>query len=199
MPALNQLGYKVAHISRLSADSSSSSQIPVEVNQMRAAGVDLVFLQTNVVFDAQFVQQADSQGYRPLYALGDSESNISDFFLSNMPSSFQAIGVSASRTGEQRVGLPESPTDANCRQVVEKATHTTLARGSAGYETAMNACNQIRLFVRGARAAGVTLTRATFSAGMQGIGAFDQAYTAGGSFRSGKFDAGWTSSNHHEV
>jgi ABC-type branched-subunit amino acid transport system substrate-binding protein len=189
VPALNQLGHKVAHISRLSADSTNSSQIPVEVNQMRASGADLVFLETNVVYDTQFVQQADSQGYRPLYALSDSDDNISDFFASNMPASFRAVGISANRTGEQRVNLPESPTDAHCRGVVEKATHTSLARGSASYETAMGACNLVREFVRGARAVGVNLTRGGFSASMQAIGSFPQAYAAGGSFRSGKFDA----------
>ena len=189
VPALNQLGYKVAHISRLSADNTSSSQVPVEVNQMRAAGVDLVFLETNVVFDTQFVQQADSQGYRPTYALSDSDDNVSDFFLSNMPGTFEGIGISANRTGEQRTGAPESPTDADCRRVVEKSAHKTLERGSAGYETAMSACNEVRLFVRGARAAGIALTRPRFSAGMQGVGPFAQAYTFGGSFRSGKFDA----------
>jgi ABC-type branched-subunit amino acid transport system substrate-binding protein len=189
VPALNQLGYKVAHISRLSADNTSSSQVPVEVNQMRAAGVDLIFLETNVVFDTQFVQQADSQGYRPLYALSDSDDNVSDFFLSNMPGTFEGIGISANRTGEQRTGAPESPIDADCRRVVEKSAHKTLERGSAGYETAMSACNEVRLFVRGARAAGAVLTRPRFSAGMQGVGPFPQAYTFGGSFRSGKFDA----------
>jgi ABC-type branched-subunit amino acid transport system substrate-binding protein len=189
VPALNELGHKVAHISRLSADNTSSSQIPVEVNQMRASGADLVFLETNVIYDTQFVQQADSQGYRPLYALSDSDDNVSDSFLSNMPSSFHAIGVTISRTGEQRVGAPETPTDADCRRVVETAAKKTLDRGSAGYEAAMNACNMIRLFVRGARAAGVGLTRASFSGGMQGIGSFPEAYTAGGSFRTGKFDA----------
>ena len=188
VPTLNQLGHKVAHISRMGTDGSPS-QIPIEVNQMRSKGVDLIFLNTNVVFDTQFVQQADSQGYRPLYALSDAEDNISDFFLSNMPSSFQAVGITANRTGEQRVGTPEPALDAECRGVVEKATGKQLARGTAGYEVAMSGCNQIRLLVRGATAAGIELTRTRFSAGMQSLGAFPQAYAGGGSFGSGKFDA----------
>lgn len=190
VPALQRRGYKVAHMSDLSADTgTASSEIPVEVNQMRAAGVNLIFLQTNVLLDTQFVQQADSSGYRPTYVLGDSESNVSDFFLSNMPASFTGLANTVSRTGEQRVGAPEPAVDANCRTVFETATKQQLARGTAQYETTMGACNQIRTFVAAARATGPQLTRARLSGGYQGMGSFPLAYTAGGSFGPGKFDA----------
>src|SRR6185437_12405527 len=106
-----------------------------------------------------FVQQANQQGYRPLYAVSDADDNILDYFVGRMPAAFQADAYTATRVGEQRAGDPEPAMDADCRQVVEKATGKTLARGSTGYQTAMGACNEIRLFARAVKANGADLTR----------------------------------------
>lgn len=190
VPALEQLDHPVARVADLAVDSGAAlSQIPVEVTQMREAGVDLVFLSTNAFFSSVFVQTAEEQGYRPQYALSDADDNILDYFVGRMPSSFQSRGYTAKRLGEQRIDAPEPALDAECRAVVEKATSTTIERGSTAYETAMSACNQVRLFARAAEAAGPNLTREAWATAMQGLGEFDLAYADGGSYSAQKFDA----------
>ena len=190
VPTLKQLNHPVGHLADLAVDSGAAlGQLPVTVTQMRNAGVDLVFLSTNAYFSSLFVQKADEQGYRPQYALSDADDNILDYFVGRMPASFKGSGFTAKRIGEQRVGDPEPATDADCRGVVEKSTGKTLARGSTGYEMAMGACNEVRLFARAAKAAGTGLTRTGWSKSMQGLGSFDQAYAKGGSFTSSKSDA----------
>ena len=190
VPALAKLDHQVAHVADLAVDSGTAlGQIPVEVTQMRDAHVDLVFLSTNAFFSGVFVQKADEQGYRPLYALSDADDNIADFFVSRMPASFEATGFTAKHTGEQRTGTAEAATDAGCRKIVEASAGTKVERGTTAYEMAMGACNEVRLLVRGAKAAGVALTRASWAKSMQHLGSFPQAYANGGSFSATKFDA----------
>jgi ABC-type branched-subunit amino acid transport system substrate-binding protein len=190
VPALEQLDHPVARVADLAVDSGAAlSQIPVEVTQMREAGVDLVFLSTNAFYSSVFVQTADEQGYRPTYALSDADDNILDYFVGRMPASFTSRGYTAKRIGEQRVGASEAALDAECRAVVEKSSGTTIERGTTAYETAMSACNQVRLFARAAEAAGPNLTRESWATAMQGLGEFELAYADGGSFSAQKFDA----------
>jgi ABC-type branched-subunit amino acid transport system substrate-binding protein len=190
VPAVKQLGHPVGLVADLAVDSGAAlGQLPVQVTQMRNAGVNVVFLSTNAYFSSLFVQKADEQGYRPLYAVSDADDNIADYFVGRMPASFQADGFTAKRTGEQRTADAEAPTDANCRAVVEKSTGKKLARGTTTYDMAMGACNEVRLFVRAAKAAGTNLTQAGLGKSMQGLGSFQQAYANGGSFSATKSDA----------
>jgi ABC-type branched-subunit amino acid transport system substrate-binding protein len=191
VPSLEQLDHDVAVVSNLSVDTGAAmGQVPVEVTQMREAGVDLVFLSTNAFFSSLFVQTAEEQGYRPAYALSDADDNILDYVVGRMPASFAANAYTAKRIGEQREGsVDEAELDADCRAVVEASTKTTLERGTTKYETAMSACNQVRIFVQGLEGAGVNPTRASWATAMQALGAFPMAYANGGSFSPEKFDA----------
>ena len=186
---LKDLGYTVAYRYDMSMDDgTASSQIPVAVQQMQAHGVDTVMLLTDFITGTEFVQSADKSAYRPLYITSDFESETNDTSVQAMPSSFQSVGVTASRVGEWRTGIPEPAVDAACRKIFTAASGSTPARGDNAYAAMAVSCGVVDIFARGARAAGTTLTRAAYVAGLQQIGAVGYPYFGGFSYRPGKRD-----------
>jgi len=190
IPTLNRLGYNVAHVSDLSADyGTGSSQIPLEVRQMQAAGVQAIFLATNNVFSTNFAQQADAQGFRPMYLGSDFDHSDDDLYVQGMPGGFQGVAITTMRLGEQRIGAPEPPADAACRQLYESKTGKSVQRGQTAYTTTMFVCDVLDVFSSAVQRAGPGLTRRKLSAGLAGAGAFSMPFSAGASFGPTKFDA----------
>ena len=184
-------GGNVVRESVLSADlPTGSSQIPVEVSQMHAAGVDTVLLIAFGLFGTQFVQQADSQQWTPAYGAADWQAWYSNVAVSNMPASFAgAYSITSVRTSEERVGIPEPPQAGRCRQIFEQMSKTKLApRGDDSYGLTMQACDTLLVFAAAARAAGPTLSPGSFVAGIQRVGTVDSAAWGGGAFGPGKLD-----------
>jgi hypothetical protein len=188
---LQQDGYQVSYRADLSSDEgTAASQAPVEAHQMQAHGVDTVFLLTDFIIGSGFVQAADKGAYHPLYLASDFESMTNDTALSSMPSSFQAVGVTASRIGEWRVGLPEPAVDAACRQVYSAATGQNPQRSENAYGGMDLACGEVDLLVRATTTAGPDLTRDKFVNGLEQIGSIDYPFFGGFSYGPGKFDGG---------
>jgi ABC-type branched-subunit amino acid transport system substrate-binding protein len=173
-PALKQLGYAVTHESRLAQDSSTAqSQIPLAVQDMQRKGVDLVILTADVGRNGNFGNTARGQQYFPTYLASDFAGNISNVAEVLYAGAFdeKLVGFTASRKGEERVGVPEPAADARCRGIVEKARNIKVARGSNEYFSVMDNCAMtLSLFAAGARAAGPNLTRDGFSAAVQRLG-----------------------------
>ena len=192
IPALKRFGYTPTHVTRLSADqSSAASQMPIEVQQMNRKGVNIVMLTTTTLASSQFVQTADNQAYRPQYTITDWGSMNNDTSNQSMPDSYDGtIGITTYRTGEERVGVKESAEERDCRRIYEQRTGRELAaKGQNEHGLTQSNCTTLRALLRGATAAGPTLTRATFSRGVQTIGDFAMTMWGPGSFRSGKLDA----------
>lgn len=184
------LGGDVVHESILSGDlASGSSRVPVEVNQMRTAGVQVVLLLASPLFGTQFVEQADSQQWKPVYAGSDWDVWYTDTGAQNMPASFDgAYSVVTVRTGEWRTGTPEPAPAARCRQIFEQMTKTKAPdRGTDFYGSIMQICDAYLLFAGVARAA-PALDQASFMAAAQRLGHVDEAAWGGGSLGPGKFD-----------
>jgi hypothetical protein len=189
LPALKAAGYPVAYRSTITQNiDQQPSQIPVEIAQMRRAGVDYIVWVSNALVYAQWTQAAANQGYNPPYAMTDINSASNDFTVQNVPASTKAVAVTAIRDGEQHANLPEPPKVQACRERIEKAKGITLKRGLADYQIAIQACGFIELFTAAAKKAGTNLTPQTFSQAMQGLGAWDFPYFAPGAYGSGKFD-----------
>lgn len=189
--AIEARGYSVERRADLSADSgTSASQVPVTVNQFQTDGIDTVFVLAAVTTATQFVQQADSQGYRPLYHLGDWANNNSDFTIQNMPRSFQAISVTQIMGhGNKVLPFPENAQAVRCREVHDTYSGRTLqARGTAEYGATMQNCDSILAFEKAARTAGANLTRARIGAAVASLGSFPVANWGAGRFGSGKSD-----------
>ena len=191
LPELERLGYQVGYHARIAADpSAAQSQIPIEVQRMRAAGVDLLLPVSGLIVATVFAQEADAQRYRPTVLPVGLRVGRHRRLRAAMPESFEgSIGYTAFRTGEAAAGLPEPPFDAACHRTFEEQSGESLDRTILAYYYTVSSCGIVALFERGMNAAGVNPTRASLSAALQGIGTFDVAFSGAGSFGPGKFDA----------
>ncbi len=177
---LEQRGYQVTRGTHSSTSSQNvPAQLSVAATNMCNDGSKVIFLNTNALFGAQFVNQVESRpGCRPAYIMSDFDYQMSgDSFLQQMPDGFyrQAIAVTSSRIGEGRAGVAEPAHDAACRQVAEKATGQRLDRNSTTsfvYFQAQWNCTLVELFQRGMNAAGPTATRASLAAALRNSGSF---------------------------
>lgn len=192
VPALERFGYEPTHISQFSADqSAAASQVPVEVQQMRSKGVDLVMIAASTLVSTQFVQTADNQQFRPRYTLTDWASMNNDTSNQNMPRSYDgSILITTYRTGEEKLGVGENPAEQECRAIYEQGTGKKMEpKGENAHGLLQTNCTTLKVTLMGMAAAGPGLTKAAFSGGMQGIGEFPMTLWGGGSLGPGKFDA----------
>ena len=190
-PELAAEGIKVTYEARISSDDSAAqSQIPLEVQQMRNHGVNLIMLETGLIVANVFAQQADSQRYYPQYMTSDFASGGADVYTIGMPASFAgSVTYTALRTGEARAGMAEPPTDAACRQVFERRTGHKLDRTSTEYSLTVTACGILTEFDQAMTTAGVNPTRVLLSQALQAIGPWNVPFSGQGSWGPNKFDA----------
>jgi len=191
MPLLHQLGVKVGHYSNLSSDQSTAlAQLPVETRAMQASGVNLVFLDANLVYSGYFVNDADQQGYHPQYTTSDFEQLVEDGVTNPYTQGFDgAIGVTALRSGDQRVGQAEPPFDAHCREIYQSASGAKYGRGDVQYDTTEGICSVIDITAKALTLAGRFPTRDSFVAAAETLKNFDLAYSAPGAYSPAKHDA----------
>lgn len=189
MAALRAEGYEVARRADLSEDlPTGASQIPVEVQRMRAAGVDAVVLATNFLYSTQFAQAADGQGWRPAWFASQIGDMTSDALAKNMPASYDgAIAVTSNRFNhDARAGRPEPAVDRDCREYYNRTTGSRYPFG--GENPVIPACAGVRMFTAAATGAGPNLTRATYVGATQRVGSFVWPGMLGGRLGPGKFD-----------
>jgi hypothetical protein len=182
-------------VSWLSTDQSTAAgQIPVEVANMRSAGVDTVVLASSFLNTTPFVQTAEGQGWNPRWLVSEFSGQTSDFEVQAMPPTFDgALAMTQQRFNEFRLGLPEPAADAHCRELYEHGSGQALPRNngdtaSSAYEVVLYGCAYVNLLEAGLRAAGPTLTRAGFGGAMQSLGPRAPAMYLPGTFKQGKTD-----------
>lgn len=189
--ALEAMGHQVVHRSVFSADyATGSGQIPVEVQQMSAKGVQVVMNITNALFIAQFTQEAESQRFFPKYFSGDWNGANSDFYYSNVASSFDgSLNFTVGRSNEWRnAQFKETPADARCAAQASKALGRTVPRNSSDYGSFTRTCAIVEYLVVGLRRAGADLSPSSFSNGLRSAGILDVSYFGGAAFTN-RFDA----------
>jgi ABC-type branched-subunit amino acid transport system substrate-binding protein len=186
---IKELGGKVGRHSHLSADlSSGSAQIPVQLQQMRSAGVNLVLLAANPVLSTQFVHEANTQQYAVKYAGSDWAAMSSQPGQANMPASYNGTkSFTGLRIYEERAGIPDTPRAIHCRKVYEAYNHQKLNRDSTPWGVAMGNCNFVDFFARAAAKAENNLNSRGLSQALQNLGRVEVAQWGDGSFRPGKF------------
>lgn len=191
VPTLRRLGVPIAHYSNLSSDQATAlAQLPIESRQMQAAGVNLVFLDANLLYSGYFIQRSDQQGFHPQYTTSDFEQLAQDGVTNPFPQGFDgAIGVTVLRTGEQRVGQPEPAFDRRCRDIYQAASGAKYQRGDLQYETTSGICSVVDIAAKALAAAGAVPTRAGFMTAAESLKNFELAYSDRGSFAAGKHDA----------
>jgi hypothetical protein len=158
---------------------------------MRTKNVDLVMITASTLVSTQFVQTADGQAFRPRYTLTDWASMNNDTSNQNMPASYDGtILITTYRTGEHRTGAGETPPEKECRAIYEKGTGKKMGpKGANDHGLLQGNCTLLKTLELGALKAGPELTRASFSAGVQAIGALPMTMWGGGTLAPGKFDA----------
>lgn len=188
-------GGTVVHESILSGDfGAGSPRVPVEVNQMRTAGAEVILGLSSPLYGTQFAQEASGQGWNPIYAGSDWDVWSTDSAVQNMPESFVGWNFTTARTGEARFGFPEPARSVQCRQVYEQMTKSAAPprNGSDAerntYGSILQACDTMSTFVAAARAAGPTLDQASFISAIQRLGYVETAAWGGGAFGPGKLD-----------
>jgi ABC-type branched-subunit amino acid transport system substrate-binding protein len=190
-PALAAKGVKVAHRSTIpEAADEAAAAISVEIEQMRAAGVDTILFAVNFLVEQVWVQQAANRQYNPRYHLSDDGGGSTDGGTSNMPDSFDGtVGFTTLRTGEDRAGVPEDRAAAACRQRYAKATGQPFEKDNANYVTVVGACIVMTDLVKAIRAVGPDLKRAAIPRQYESLGTFEIPLAPPGSFAKGKYDA----------
>lgn len=193
---LRRGGFRVSRISRLSADlSQGASQMPVEVNQQRVAGSDVMILLTNPLYVQQFAQQAESQGWFPRYGFSDFANGTTDP-ANDMPESLNgAFGVAGAHPGtgtKDTTGFAEPAAALECRQNYERRTGERLPPRGGGdnkYAITLVSCDDFRILREIAAVAGSGFDATSFVAAAERVGAIDGlARIPGGSFGPGKRD-----------
>jgi hypothetical protein len=171
-------------------------QIPTIAQNFCQQQVEVVLLLTNSLYGRQFVQNVDRfPGCQPAYAVSDFDfAFAADGFVRGMPNSFfrRALGVTASRHGEGRVGIAQAGRDASCEQVFEKRSGLAVDRNDQAtreYFDAQAVCGVTEVFRQGLARAGLNPTRASFVQAVQGLGGFDNPFYGPSSFRPGRSDS----------
>jgi ABC-type branched-subunit amino acid transport system substrate-binding protein len=186
---LKKRGRTVAHKSVYSADyQTAASQVPVEVQQMRASQVDVIVNMAHTLILTQFTQDATSQGWTPPYYNSDWNGANSDFYYSNMPASYDGnINFTITRSGEYRVNAPEPALDKACREQASKALGRTIARDDSTGAYARD-CAFFQMMTRGLAAAGKNVTPLGFTGALRSLGTMDVAGFGGMTFGPDRYD-----------
>jgi hypothetical protein len=167
---LRSLGFSVA--ARDATDQSlGGPEDAVAVQKFRAAGVDLAILLTS---KTGFLQQAQSQGYKPHYLDSDHDFGTSDTAASNYPADQWdgTYAITDRIVGNAPAGMPAPAGAEECVRNYEKQSGDKVARpANSGHDTAeyayvLTSCDLGKVLLAAVRAAGRDLTAGTFIRGM---------------------------------
>jgi len=193
LPLLDSLGYHVAHRSHLSDDiPTAQSQIPVEVSQMRSAGVDFIIWEGGPTYSNVWLNQAQRTGYNPTYSFDELASGSDDFSIQTVSNKIDGYAWSVRRRSDRRTDAAPDPGDAACTQKAAQGSGVAIDRSTDLYWDTVEYCSQLSAFVDALN----TLpnpTRPDFAAVVSNLGQRPDLETGppgvGGSWVSGKPDA----------
>jgi len=191
LPALAEYGIhpEVAEIgspNSVADFGSSGSQMANAVVRFRAAGVTHVLMLENAgIMPFLFMQEAEAQGYRPVYGLSSADIPTTQAGQQEPAQLAGAVGIGWTPPndvphGDNPGGNPHYDT---CRQILSDAGLTNLT----GFY-AQSRCDAV-FFLKAAMEAAPDLTRAGLAAGVAGMGdSYLSPFTMGSSFGPGKPD-----------
>ena len=85
IPKLRELGYSV-RVGKLPYDTEqAAAQMAQVVLDFQTSGVNHVMMPVNIIYKTQFMQQAESQGYFPVYSEDDATVGCQDFLTGTYP------------------------------------------------------------------------------------------------------------------
>jgi len=192
LPYLKSRGLNVAQTfifssdySRVALDSNSA------VLRFKSSNVNLVLPLANYFYNTFFLNQADSQNFRPKYAASDfaqvAVDATSGAYSANQWDRTRAL--TSLRTGEIAAGKPMASAQKQCLDAYQRNGGKTL-QNNTDRDYALFVCEHVWLWAKVARLAGRNLTRVGFLAALDSIGTHDErvALTDLLTYRKGKYD-----------
>ncbi|MEM9515671.1 MAG: hypothetical protein AAGA42_12520 [Actinomycetota bacterium] len=150
LPALSAAGLEPAVTVLVDSDAQvAASQIPIEVEALRAAGVETIISTTGFFSTAAFAAALEAGGVDVTWVGSDAGGFASDLFASQMdPNQLDsARAVTVRDTGWEGAGLAEPQARETCRVRAGDALGTEIAIDSIDVAGAEEACNYIDLLV----------------------------------------------------
>jgi ABC-type branched-subunit amino acid transport system substrate-binding protein len=204
IPALESFGYQVAHRSHLSDDiPTAQSQIPVEINQMRSAGVDFVIWDGGPTYSNLWLNQAQKTGYNTTYSFDELASGTDDFAIQTVGQQIDGYAWGVRRRADRKTDAPTAPSDQACTDKASQASGVAMARTSDLYRDTVEYCSQLSAFIDAINASGTNPTRPDFAATLANLGQRPDLEPGpagvGGSWSPGKPDAAdYQREMHHD-
>jgi ABC-type branched-subunit amino acid transport system substrate-binding protein len=194
IPALESFGYQVAHRSHLSDDiPTAQSQIPVEISQMRSAGVDFIIWDGGPTYSNLWLNQAQRTGYNPTYSFDELASGTDDFAIQTVGQQIDGYAWGVRRRADRRIDAATAPSDQACTDKASQASGIAMARTTDLYWDTVEYCSQLSAFIDAINASGTNPTRPDFAAAMANLGQRPDLEPGpagvGGSWSPGKPDA----------
>lgn len=189
---------KVAYHAHISGDADAAgSQLPLEVQRMRSAGVDSVLLTTDFATSLTFVQTAEGQGWKPRYYTSVLGALTGDGLVRSAPASFDGtIGmgvgaIGASYQNQDGSMVPLRPIDKAC---IDFYNSTTDGKDFGDHEESplLTQCALTQILEPALAGAGPNLTRSGVVAAAQRMTDVRLALYINGRFGPGRTDYGDT-------
>lgn len=162
------------------------AQIQNAVLQFQSRGVDHALIyDVNATMPVFFMQQAESQGYRPRYGL-ETDSHL-NFMLQNVPASqlVDSVAVGWRPIDDQLQRVASTPSELRCRSILEEAGIEIADHSSL--EAAMNVCDWWFFLDHVYDRMGGAIDVPTFAATVEGMGsAYASPRTFSTSFSPGR-------------
>lgn len=189
LPELAKRGYTVTYRCPLSADrAEAQGQMPICIQQMQARGVNAVIFNQGYINTTIFLRQAESAGFQPKWYNSDAAGATVDAFTANMPRSYQgALAVTGTNTGEDLIGRPEPPTQADCHRRWTQLTGEKMERRGDARYVAVVICSLVDGLEYALNGAGPNLTRDSYANALVNRGEFGASGIIRNTFRPGKY------------
>jgi len=204
IPALESFGYQIAHRSHLSDDiPTAQSQIPVEINQMRSAGVNFLIWEGGPTYSNIWLNQAQKTGYNPTYSFDELGSGTDDFAIQTVGEQIDGYAWGVRRRADRRTDAPTAPSDQACTDKASQGSGVAMGRTSDLYWDTVQYCSQLSAFIDAANRTAPNPTRPNLAAAIANLGQRPDIETGppgvGGSWVPGKPDAAdYQREMHHD-
>jgi hypothetical protein len=168
---------------------ASPSEISQAVLAHRNAGATHVFLAGTALNSQNYVRSADGVQFKPVYLASDFGQETNPTLAKMWSDGFDgAVGITSFRLGERNIGI-EHPEVTRCNKWL-KDRGVAPSSGESD-QAPLNVCDEFRLFVAAANAAGPGLTRSILLGGLAKVGRFEGGLVGVGIFdRPGKVTGG---------
>ncbi|MEQ8439136.1 MAG: hypothetical protein RIB65_16720 [Ilumatobacter fluminis] len=193
LPALDGAGLEPAVVVVIDSDTDvAASQIPIEVEEIRAAGVENVIATPGFFSTAAFAQALDAGGVDVRWIGSDAGGFASDLYASQMPPAQMdgALAITTRTVGWRAAGLDEPASRLDCRErAAELVPDGDFSTESIDVAAAVPACNFVDLLVLAGQGVDGDLTTESLATAIHGLAELELVERGPSGFGIDKFTA----------